>query len=742
MQKRPSIALAMIVRNEAHHLPELLKSVEGCFDEIHITDTGSDDGTPELAESLGCVVHRFEWCDDFAEARNYAFSHPKTDYIMWMDGDDVLSNREQFITFRDQMLNEADMWLANYWYATDVNGQPTCIFTRERIVRNDGRFHWKYFIHEGIVAKPNLAKPPITQFTPQWQIVHKRTEQDLQGDRSRNLFIIEDKIKRGVKLDARMRYYYGKELFENGKHVDAIAELKAAAADRTLEGHDRVMALQFMAQAYMMSNQPERTIDVAHTALQLAPTRAEFHVMIADAYASRQKLHEAIPFYEAARMCVMPQSHGMSAIFSNPLVYGPYPTEKLIQVFMTLGQFDRAKAYLEQGKQDFGMQSPQIEQELERIQYLQSAYKTAPECDDIVITCVPGMGWHDWDYDSYHTKMTGGSETAAIWLAHWIKAKEPKRNVIVFGNVKQSKIAEDGVRYEPSVLTADYMAKHKPWLHIAWRHNNKITDATTIAWSHDIYIQGMEDHGNYDALAVLSGWQERFIKSQAPSIPSDKVWVTRNGIVSELFQALEKREKKKHSFVWSSSPDRGLEFTMLVLDEVRKRGINATLDVFYGLEHFAAYGRQKQAEMLKKMMADRPWVTYHGGVPQSRLREELQDKEYWLYPTRFLETFCITALEMLASGVYPISRATAGLQDTLKPFVEAGCADLLEYDTESEKDVQAWANIVEARVKEEAHTRVKLDLEHHSWERVATEWLEKAKELNVLRRDGQRASAS
>jgi glycosyltransferase involved in cell wall biosynthesis len=197
MQKRPSIALAMIVRNEAHHLPELLKSIEGCFDEIHITDTGSEDDTVQVAEPLGCIVHHFEWCDDFAKARNFAFSHPKTDYIMWMDGDDVLSSRERFIAFRDEMLSEADMWLANYWYATNAQGQPTCVFTRERIIKNDGRFQWKYFIHEGIVAKPGLTKAPIVQFSPAWQIVHKRTEADLAGDRSRNLSIIEDKVKSG-----------------------------------------------------------------------------------------------------------------------------------------------------------------------------------------------------------------------------------------------------------------------------------------------------------------------------------------------------------------------------------------------------------------------------------------------------------------------------------------------------------------------------------------------------------------
>jgi len=50
--KRPSISLCIIVKNEEHNLPRLLKSVEGCFDEICITDTGSTDKTVEIAESF------------------------------------------------------------------------------------------------------------------------------------------------------------------------------------------------------------------------------------------------------------------------------------------------------------------------------------------------------------------------------------------------------------------------------------------------------------------------------------------------------------------------------------------------------------------------------------------------------------------------------------------------------------------------------------------------------------------
>ena len=33
--------------------------------------------------------------DDFAEARNFAFSKERMDYILWLDADDVLEKEDQ-----------------------------------------------------------------------------------------------------------------------------------------------------------------------------------------------------------------------------------------------------------------------------------------------------------------------------------------------------------------------------------------------------------------------------------------------------------------------------------------------------------------------------------------------------------------------------------------------------------------------------------------------------------------------
>jgi len=68
------IALVMIVRDEARSLARCLVSACPWVDEMIVLDTGSVDATPEIARRIGARVERFDWCDDFAAARNAALA--------------------------------------------------------------------------------------------------------------------------------------------------------------------------------------------------------------------------------------------------------------------------------------------------------------------------------------------------------------------------------------------------------------------------------------------------------------------------------------------------------------------------------------------------------------------------------------------------------------------------------------------------------------------------------------------
>lgn len=89
-ERRASVSLCMIVRNEAHQLDECLGPVAALFDEIVIIDTGSSDGTREVAERFTRQVFDFPWCDDFSAARNESLRHSTGDWVFWLDADDRL----------------------------------------------------------------------------------------------------------------------------------------------------------------------------------------------------------------------------------------------------------------------------------------------------------------------------------------------------------------------------------------------------------------------------------------------------------------------------------------------------------------------------------------------------------------------------------------------------------------------------------------------------------------------------
>jgi len=80
----------MIVRDEAHQLAECLATLDGVVDEIVVYDTGSRDGTPDLARRAGARVLIGYWDDDFARARNEALGMTRALWSLTVDADERL----------------------------------------------------------------------------------------------------------------------------------------------------------------------------------------------------------------------------------------------------------------------------------------------------------------------------------------------------------------------------------------------------------------------------------------------------------------------------------------------------------------------------------------------------------------------------------------------------------------------------------------------------------------------------
>jgi glycosyltransferase involved in cell wall biosynthesis len=82
---------------------------------------------------------------------------------------------------------------------------------------------------------------------------------------------------------------------------------------------------------------------------------------------------------------------------------------------------------------------------------------------------------------------------------------------------------------------------------------------------------------------------------------------------------------------------------------------------------------------LGRMMKEYSGIKFIGKVNKSELYKLMDTSEYWLYPTDWHETSCITAMEMMAHKVLCLYYPIAGLPCTIK----IGCGIQLEKGNET-----------------------------------------------------------
>ncbi len=118
-----TISLCMIVKNEEDVLRRCLVSIADLMDEIIIVDTGSTDRTKEIAAEFTDQIYDYEWQDDFAAARNYAFSKASMDYIYSADADEVVDyfNHKRFFEIKQALLPEIEIVQMHYVTPPEYN---------------------------------------------------------------------------------------------------------------------------------------------------------------------------------------------------------------------------------------------------------------------------------------------------------------------------------------------------------------------------------------------------------------------------------------------------------------------------------------------------------------------------------------------------------------------------------------------------------------------------------------------
>lgn len=214
IEKSMKISLCMIVKNEEKVLRSCLESLKDLVDEMVIVDTGSTDHTKEIAREFTPNVFDYEWQDDFAAARNFAFSKATGDYIYSADADEVIDeeNQVKFKALKKVLLPEIE--IVQMIYVTQQINHPTENYARDyrpKLFKRLREFIWIDPIHETISTSPIVYDSDI-------EILHKP-----QGNHSsRDFKVFEKMIADGYKISDRLITMYTRELYKAGNDEDFI----------------------------------------------------------------------------------------------------------------------------------------------------------------------------------------------------------------------------------------------------------------------------------------------------------------------------------------------------------------------------------------------------------------------------------------------------------------------------------------------------------------------------------------
>lgn len=329
-----TLGLCMIVKNEETVIGRCLESVRGVFDEINIVDTGSFDQTKKIAAGFTDRIFDFAWNYDFSAARNASFSYATTDYIMWLDADDILldQDRNALISLkRSSDFGDTDVYYLRYDAAADEFGNPSLTFFRERIVRRACNFCWVGAVHETLAICGNVRHVNIA-------VTHRKGP---KSERGRNLKIFAKLFANGTMPDERQKFYFARELFDNGLYDTA-----ASAYEYFLRGNgfleDKICACRDLSACRRACGNRNARLFALLKSFDYDAPRPEICCDIGEIFFEEKNYPQAIFWYRlAVNMGKKNQTFG----FSYPDYSNFIPFMWLCVCYDRLGDYKRAQYY-------------------------------------------------------------------------------------------------------------------------------------------------------------------------------------------------------------------------------------------------------------------------------------------------------------------------------------------------------------------------------------------------------------
>lgn len=361
-----------------------------------------------------------------------------------------------------------------------------------------------------------------------------------------------------------------------------------------------------------------------------------------------------------------------------------------------------------------------------------------------------GPSWEQWNSDTVDGGM-GGSESCQAYLATALAKLDYK--VISLCDFKQTGL--EFIEVLPGHVIWDHFKNVEKYGHVDYfvsirqpQLPFKPDADKLILWSHDIWYGNINTSlfFRYDVHVLLSPWHRDYwlnevgLKELTNSIHIIPDGVNLNYYPDNLIP-WRKNSNQKIKLIYSSSSDRGLDKLLDMYDQLYNEGLtNIELHIYYGFYNLLEYGKKMNKEIydwgqallerIKHMKG--MGVYHHDRVGKKELAEAFQTSDYWVYPTMFHETFCITALEAMLGGCIPVYMNLAALQTTI-PFqgqykIEGNINDNMNY--------KMFYDMLRSLIKEypentyELLTKNRLYAKSFAWNKIAMRWNDLFKKLH------------
>lgn len=754
----------MIVKNEENSIANAIDSVKDIADEIVVVDTGSTDKTKEILSSYE-KVKVFDLALDpfhFGDARQFSFEKCTSDWILWIDADDVLENPQGVLDLVKENNKLVSAYAAIYNYAFDKSGICTSRHWKERLIRNDNSLEWAGVVHEAMIPRRQVN---VLQ-TDKFSIKHCKDDDDWRRSSERNY-----EIARGWVDDDDLDSADPRNIFNLANSLFGLQRFEEAFkyynefTKRSGWNEEIYMALHRMAACARMLNRLEAALNCEFQALTVDPKIRDAYIGIGQTYMMLEEWDKAEHWLKLSfsREAQKPsQVHNPAEYTFNPwwflghvytnmamenrgyeYVVGAIECfEKCKKVMPNDKELDGKLLLLNEVKRDQELADAAvllgavIQEDAEKMQQfvgslpatihkhpavwkMRNSTKEPRKATgkDVMIWC--GNCFEPWD-PTYLDTGCGGSEEAVIHMAR--ELTELGFNVTVFNSIAEETVF-DGVTYMPWY---HYNMEDEYDVFISWRQPQvfdvmKPKAKKIYLWLHDVMQDGEftpERLEMIDKVFVLSEYH----RSLFPSIPDEKIWLSANGLHLPDMEVDVERQPMR--LINTSAPDRGIHCLLKMWPEIKETYPTAELHWFYGWQTYDNYNKDNPERMalkneIVKMFEELPDVYDHGRVGHKEIAKEMAMSDIWVYPTEFPEISCISAMKAQALGCIPVCTNVAALNETVQSGIK------LDYDKiYSDKDAQAAfitaigesANLDRATVREAGAS--------FDWKNVAKDWAE------------------